>query len=143
MLVYVGGQLNRESWTSRHTRAATKTRPKRGIRIFICKFRGCVDAVTVWRMFEFWLARVDGQICPLSQSCCRFRSWRQSIARVGLFGALSALLRLFLESQVNAYPRAEMLTPKFTTGRSFRSSFLLSSKCPLSYNSTLTREWKC
>ena len=38
------------------------------------------------------------------------------MAEVGLSGALLFTFRMFLELQLNAYPRAEKLTPNFTIG---------------------------
>ena len=44
------------------------------------------------------------------------RSEKRKPRLVGLFGALFTLFKLCLELQLNAYPRAEILTPKFTLG---------------------------
>ena len=41
---------------------------------------------------------------------------RQQHPQVGLFGALLTLFEVFLELRLNAYPRAEILTPNCTIG---------------------------
>ena len=66
-------------------------------------------------------ARVQGQPNNYREKMAAYGVHDMSVLerkqeQVGLFGALFTLFEVFLELQLNAYPRAEILTPDCTVG---------------------------